>query len=85
MTPQMKESLTEMANALEKLNRTLADEVIEMERSGMPPGKLEHVRAGVKAVKDCGNMLLVWTDYIARGDLTDPSADPEAGPDPFPR
>ena len=85
MTPEMKQSLTEMADALAKLNQTLDAEIVEMRRSGMSASKIEHVRAGAKAIKDCGNMLLVWSDYIARGDLVDPTENPEAGPDLFPR
>jgi hypothetical protein len=85
MTPETKQSLTQMANALADLNKALQTEMEEMQRTGMPPSKIEHVRAGVKAIKDCGNMLLVWSDYIARGDLADPSDDPETQPDQYPR
>ncbi len=86
MTPEMTQSLADVASTLEKLNQSLDAEIIEMQRGGiMSPSKIEHVRAGVKAIKDCGNMLLVWTDYIARGDLDDPSENPEMFPDPFPR
>ena len=85
MTPETKDSLAQTANALADLNKALQAELAEMERTGMPSSKIEHVRAGVKAIKDCGNMLLVWSDYIARGDLADPAEDPEAGPDLFPR
>lgn len=85
MTPETKHSLGQLANTLADLNKALQSELDEMQRAGMPASKIEHVRAGVKAIKDCGNMLLVWSDYIARGDLADPAEDPEAGPDPFPR
>ena len=85
MTPETKDSLAQVANALADLNKALQAELAEMERTGIPASKIEHVRAGVKAIKDCGNMLLVWSDYIARGDLGNPADDPEAGPDPFPR
>lgn len=84
MTPEMKESLTEIARALEKLNRTMDAEIPEIERSGATPAKIEHVRAGIKAIKDCGNMLLIWADYIARGDLVDPK-NPELEQDLHPR
>ena len=85
MTPDMKKSLADVASALAKLNQTLDAEIIEMQRGGMPASKIEHVRAGAKAIRDCGNRLLIWSDYIARGDLADPAEDPEAHPDPFPR
>jgi hypothetical protein len=85
MTPETKQSLTQMANALADLNKALQTEMEEMQRTGLPASKIEHVRAGVKAIKDCGNMLLVWSDYIARGDLADPSDDPETQPDQYPR
>ena len=85
MTPETIQSLAKVANALADLNTALQVELVEMQRAGMPTSKIEHVRAGVKAIKDCGNMLLVWSDYIARGDLADPADDPEAQPDPFPR
>jgi hypothetical protein len=85
VTPETKDSLAQVANALADLNKALQSELAEMERVGMPASKIEHVRAGVKAIKDCGNMLLVWSDYIARGDLADPTEEPEARPDPFPR
>lgn len=85
MTPEMKNSLTEVADALAKLNRTLEAEILEMQRGGIASSKIEHVRAGARAIRDCGDMLLVWSDYIARGDLADPSEDPEAHPDPHPR
>lgn len=85
MTPETKHSLTQLANAIADLNKALQTELTEMQRTGMPASKVEHVRAGVKAIKDCGNMLLIWSDYIARGDLADPAEDPEAQPDPFPR
>ena len=81
MTPEMEKSLAEVAGALDKLNHTLDAEIIEMQRGGMPPAKIDHVRAGAKAIKDCGNMLMAWSDYIARGDLDDPAAQA----DPFPR
>lgn len=85
MMSETKHSLTQVASALADLNKALEAELAEMQRTGMPSSKIEHVRAGVRAIKDCGNMLLVWSDYIARGDLGDPTEDPEAGPDPFPR
>ena len=85
MLAETKQSLTQVASALDDLNKALQAELIEMQRVGMSPSKIEHVRAGARAIKDCGNMLLVWSDYIARGDLADPAEDPEAGPDPFPR
>ncbi len=85
MTPEMINCLAEVAGVLAKLNRTLEAEILEMQRGGIAPSKIEHVRAGAKAIKDCGNMLLVWSDYIARGDLADPAEDPEAYPDPYPR
>ena len=85
MTNETKQSLEQMAHALADLNNALQAELAEMQKAGLPPSKIEHVRAGVKAIKDCGNMLLVWSDYIARGDLADPSEDPEAQPDQFPR
>jgi uncharacterized membrane protein len=89
MLSETKEALLQMANALQELNRALEVELQDMQKSGIPPSKVEHVRAGVKAIKDCGNMLLVWSDYIARGDLDDPTQrnedEPDRGPDPFPR
>jgi hypothetical protein len=85
MMPETKQSLAQMASALQELNKALEAELSEMQRASLPPAKVEHVRAGVKAIKDCGNMLLVWSDYIARGDLADPTEDPESQPDPFPR
>lgn len=84
MTPETKHSLKQVADALSDLNKALQAELAEMQRTDMPASKIEHVRAGVKAIKDCGNMLLVWSDYIARGDLGDPTEDPEAH-DAFPR
>jgi hypothetical protein len=70
---------------LERLNKELEAELAEMQRLGLTPSKIEHVRAGVRAIKDCGNMLLVWSDYIARGEVGDTIDDPEARPDAFPR
>jgi hypothetical protein len=74
-----------MAEALANLYRELEAELAELQSSGLPASKVEHVRAGVKAIRDCGNMLLVWSDYIARGEVGDNAEDPEARPDPFPR
>ncbi len=85
MRPETKQSLTQIASALDNLNKELEAELAEMQRLGLPPTKIEHVRAGVKAIKDCGNMLLIWSDYIARGEVGDTIEDPEARPDAFPR
>ncbi len=85
MRPETKQSLTQIASALDRLNKELEAELAEMQSLGLPPSKIEHVRAGVKAIKDCGNMLLVWSDYIARGEVGDTIDDPEARPDAFPR
>jgi hypothetical protein len=85
MTPQTEQTLAQMAQILDELNDALQTELTEMERLGLPPSKIEHVRAGAKAIRDCGNMLLIWSDYIARGDLADLTQAPDAGPDPFPR
>jgi hypothetical protein len=74
-----------MAKVLDDLNQALQTELAEMERMGLPPSKIEHVRAGAKAIRDCGNMLLIWSDYIARGDLSDSSARPDSEQDLFPR
>jgi hypothetical protein len=74
-----------MAQVLDDLNQALQVELIEMERTGLPPSKIEHVRAGAKAIKDCGNMLLIWSDYIARGDLSDSSTQLDSERDLFPR
>lgn len=82
MRPEMRNSLDEMALALRKVTQELDAEIIEMQRTGASASKIEHVHAGAKAIKDCGNMLLVWSDYIARGDLADPV---EVGADPHPR
>ena len=85
MRSETKQSLSQVATALEHLNKELETELAEMQRLGLPSSKIEHVRAGVKAIKDCGNMLLIWSDYIARGEVGDTIEDPEARPDPFPR
>jgi len=85
MRLETKQSLTEIASALDNLNKELEAELAEMQRLGLPPSKIEHVRAGVKAIKDCGNMLVIWSDYIARGEVGDTIDDPEARPDAFPR
>jgi prefoldin subunit 5 len=85
MRLETKQSLAQMASALELLNKELEAELAEMQRLGLPPSKIEHVRAGVKAIKDCGNMLLIWSDYIARGEVGDTIEDPESRPDAFPR
>jgi hypothetical protein len=85
MTPETQQSLSNVASALTDLNTALQVELQEMQRAGLSPAKIEHVRAGAKAIKDCGNMLLVWSDYIARGDLADPSEESGLGADLFPR
>jgi len=84
MTPEMKESLAEVAVALEKLNRTLTAELNEIERDGATPSKIQHLKEGIKAVKDSGNMVLIWADFIARGDMEDPE-NPDVIRDPHPR
>jgi 4-hydroxyphenylpyruvate dioxygenase-like putative hemolysin len=83
--PETKDTLAQVALALDNLNQALDTELAEMQRAGVAPAKIEHVRAGARAIRDCGNMLLVWSDYIARGELSDHSADPESAPDQFPR
>ena len=84
MTPEMKESLAEVAGALERLNRALTSEMAEIERDGATPSKIQHLREGIKAVKDSGNMVLIWADFIARGDMEDPE-NPDVIRDPHPR
>jgi len=84
MTPEMKQSLAEMGAALERLNRALSAELTEIERDGATPSKIQHLKEGIKAVKDSGNMVLIWADYIARGDLEDPE-NPDVVRDPNPR
>lgn len=84
MTPEMIQSLTEVKDALEKLNRTLTAELTEIERDGATPSKIQHLKEGIKAVKDSGNMVLIWADFIARGDMEDPE-NPEVFRDPNPR
>jgi len=84
MTPEMKQSLAEVGAALERLNRALSEELVHIEREGATPSKIQHLRDGIKAVKDSGNMVLIWADYIARGDLEDPE-DPDVIRDPNPR
>ena len=69
MMPQTQQSLTQMAEALARLNAALQEELMDLERSGAPASKIAQVRAGTKAIQDCGHMLLVWSDYIARGDI----------------
>lgn len=85
MLPETKQSLEQLTHALQELYRALEVELTDMQRTGTSTTKIEKVRAGVKAIKDCGNMLLVWSDYIARGDLSDPAEELETRPDPFPR
>ena len=85
MRPEMRSSLDEMALSLGKVLKELDTEIVEMERAGEPPSKIKHVNAGAKAIKDCANMLLVWSDYIASGDLADPADNSGVGPDPYPR
>jgi hypothetical protein len=84
MTPEMKQSLADVGAALERLNRALSDELAEIERDGATPSKIQHLKEGIKAVKDSGNMVLIWADYIARGDLEDPD-NPDVIRDPNPR
>jgi prefoldin subunit 5 len=84
MTPEMIQSLTEVQNALEKLNQTLTAELTEIERDGATPSKIQHLKEGIKAVKDSGNMVLIWADFIARGDMEDPE-NPDVFRDPNPR
>ena len=85
MLPETEQTLTSVASALDNLNKAIETELAEMRRTGVPPDRIKHVEAGARAIKDCGNMLLVWSDYIARGDLADASDDPEAAPDLYPR
>ncbi len=80
----MIESLTEVQKALEKLNRTLTAELVEIEREGATQSKLQHLKEGIRAVKESGNMVLIWADFIARGDMEDPE-NPEVFRDPNPR
>ncbi|MBI3596561.1 MAG: hypothetical protein HY203_05345 [Nitrospirae bacterium] len=84
MTPEMINCLAEVAGALEKLNRALSAELTEIERDGATSSKIQHLKEGIKAVKDSGNMVLIWADYIARGDLEDPE-NPDVIRDPNPR
>lgn len=84
MTPEMKQSLAEVGAALERLNRALTAELTEIERNGATASKIQHLKEGIKAVKDSGNMVLIWADYIARGDLEDPE-NPDVVRDPNPR
>jgi hypothetical protein len=93
MTPQTKEVLARMAEVLEQLNTSLQQELSDLQRSGAPAPAVTQLQAGVKAIQDCGQMLLIWSDYIARGDFGRPhdheSHDSieslESRPDPFPR
>lgn len=84
MTPEMQQSLAEVQSALEKLNRTLTAELTEIQRDGATPSKIQHLKEGIKAVKDSGNMVLIWADFIARGDMEDPE-NPDVIRDPNPR
>ncbi|MBI3609773.1 MAG: hypothetical protein HY204_03615 [Nitrospirae bacterium] len=84
MTPEMQQSLADVQSALEKLNRTLTAELAEIERDGATPSKIQHLKEGIKAVKDSGNMVLIWADFIARGDMEDPE-NPDVIRDPNPR
>lgn len=84
MTPEMQKSLAEVQNALEKLNRTLTAELGVIERDGATASKIQHLKEGIKAVKDSGNMVLIWADFIARGDMEDPE-NPDVIRDPNPR
>jgi hypothetical protein len=86
MTQETRLCLAELATLLDRLNTALHTEVTTMQDAGETPTKIEHVKAGIKAIKDSGTMLLIWADYIARGDLSDPADnEPGVGPDPFPR
>ena len=84
MTPEMKQALADVAGALEKLNRTLSNELAEIERNGATPSMIQHLKDGIRAIRDSGNMVLIWADYIARGDLEDPE-NPDVVRDPNPR
>jgi len=90
MTPQTQESLARMAEALAQLNAALQQELSDLQRSGAPAAAVAQLQAGTKAIHDCGQMLLVWSDYIARGDAGhahDPESieSIESRPDRFPR
>jgi hypothetical protein len=84
MTPEMQQSLADVQSALEKLNRTLTAELAVIERDGATTSKIQHLKEGIKAVKDSGNMVLIWADFIARGDMEDPE-NPDVIRDPHPR
>jgi hypothetical protein len=93
MTPQTQESLARMAEALAQLNAALQQELSDLQGSGAPASAVAQLQAGTKAIQDCGQMLLVWSDYIARGDIGQPHDhdDPESidsiesRPDRYPR
>jgi len=90
MSPETQQTLAQAAAVLNELNNALQQELSALEQSGAPASKIEQVRAGTKAIHDCGQMLLVWADYIARGDLGHDHDDDsiesiEARPDRFPR
>jgi len=90
MTPQTQQTLAQVAAALNELNSALQQELADLQQSGAPASKIEQVKAGAKAIKDCGQMLLVWSDYIARGDIGHDHDDDsiesiESRPDRFPR
>ncbi|MBI3621732.1 MAG: hypothetical protein HY208_06035 [Nitrospirae bacterium] len=90
MLPETQRTLAQVSATLDELNNALQQELSALEQSGAPASKIEQVRAGAKAIKDCGNMLLVWSDYIARGDIGHDHGDDslesiESRPDRFPR
>jgi len=92
MTPHTQEVLARMAQVLEELNAALQHELSELQRTGAPAATVTQVQAGAKAIQDCGQMLLVWSDYIARGEIghhhdheTESIDSLESRPDPFPR
>jgi hypothetical protein len=90
MSPETQQTLAKAAAALNELNSALEQDLSALEHSGAPASRIQQIRAGVKAIKDCGQMLLVWSDYIARGDIGHDHGDDslesiESRPDRFPR
>lgn len=78
--------LADLASVLNRLEAALHAEVAEIKEAGGTPTKIAKIQSGIKAVKDSGSMLLIWADYVARGDLADPAdQEPGFGPDPNPR
>jgi hypothetical protein len=74
MDKEIKQSILEVAQAMENLNRAFEKRTADLKKAGNAD-ELERWMKAIQAMRDSGNIYLAWAEHYARSTGGEPASD----------